>query len=297
MTWTTRCICLLFAIFVTQPSLAASQSRPRKLPAHFSSSTGTQPYYGEQFYRYVRSGGRDEDLKTLLRMVLEAAHVPRQGQFDAILKSCPSSERAQGCYGHRPLGYDEARLALMTELYGNKNGRINFVRDVYCERDYRAMGFVGREATPSINTEHTWPQSRFTGRYPTNMQKSDLHHLFPTDSEMNSIRGNFKFAEVDQPVRALKCPIAKLGHVQGQSDYYFEPPVNHKGNVARALFYFSVRYQISIDQDEEEFLRRWNRMDPVDEAEYVRNDQIMQLQGNRNPFVDHPELADRIANF
>ncbi|MCM2281742.1 MAG: endonuclease [Bdellovibrionaceae bacterium] len=288
-----------FTVFWPDLASADTQTRRPYRPsrsARFVAAPETVPYYGEQFYQIVRRGTRDEQLKQLVRLVLESAHVPRPGGFDAVLKSCPQSEQTRGCYGHRPLDYDAARVALMTELYGTRDGRVHVVRDVYCERDYTAMGFRG-ESTRSINTEHTWPQSRFTGRYPSSMQKSDLHHLFPTDSEMNSIRGNFKFAEVDRPVKALKCPIAKFGHIDGHSEYYFEPPVNHKGNVARALFYFSVRYQISIDSDEEEFLRQWNRMDPVDEPEFTRNEQIMKLQGNRNPFVDHPELADRIGDF
>ena len=114
---------------------------------------------------------------------------------------------------------------------------------------------------------------------------------------MNSIRGNFKFGEVDIPKVALKCPISKLGQVSHASGEFFEPPSRHKGNVARALLYFSVRYKIHIDPVEEKFLKKWNVEDPVDAFEKQRNDRIQQIQGNRNPFVDHPELADAISDF
>lgn len=299
-TWLLVALASLMAS-LPDPSDAATAtrrpSRPESAPAE------TVPYYGEAFYRHVRSGIRDHQLKNLIRTILESAHVPRANNFDAVMARCPNSEAASRCYGHRSIGYDAARMALMGELHGHNTGRQVVVRDVYCEREYATnVSFavappVEAKSRHSINTEHTWPQSRFSGRYPTDLQKSDLHHLFPTDAEMNSIRGNYKFAEVDQPARQLKCPIAKFGRVEGKGQFYFEPPVNHKGNVARALFYFSIRYQIQIDADEEEFLRRWNRMDPVDVAEFERNEEIMKLQGNRNPFVDHPQLADRIADF
>ncbi len=297
-------LAVLFTSFAVPADAAAPPRRPpRPARAEPAPQPKTIPYYGEAFYRHVRSGARDNSLKNLIRSVLEAAHVPRPGNFDAVLQHCPGSATADGCYGHQPLDYDDARMALIHELHGSSNGRQTVVRDVYCERDYSARALLDQNlrremvSGHSINIEHTWPQSRFTNRYPTEMQKSDLHHLFPTDSQMNSIRGNFKFAEVDHPVRALPCPIAKFGHIEGHKAFYFEPPVNHKGNVARALFYFSVRYQTAIDPEEEEFLRQWSRTDPVDAAEFARNEEIMKLQGNRNPFIDHPQLADRIADF
>ena len=48
---------------------------------------------------------------------------------------------------------------------------------------------------------------------------------------------------------------------------------------------------------QEEYLRRWNHLDPVDEEEIARNNAIAKIQGNRNPFIDHPEYADVISNF
>ena len=41
-------------------------------------------------------------------------------------------------------------------------------------------------------------------------------------------------------------------------------------------------------------LLEWNRLDPVDEWEMERNNETAKIQGNRNPFIDHPELADII---
>ncbi len=114
---------------------------------------------------------------------------------------------------------------------------------------------------------------------------------------MNSVRGNFNFGDVEKDVRVLKCPTSRFGYIGQTRDHFFEPPAAHKGNVARALFYFSVRYMIPIKSIEEEALKRWNKLDPVDQAERDRNDRIQQIQGNRNPFIDYPELTDSVSNF
>ena len=80
-------------------------------------------------------------------------------------------------------------------------------------------------------------------------------------------------------------------------EYGFEPPVEHKGNVARALFYFAVRYDMRIAAHEEFFLRQWNVIDPVDDEEIARNNEIERLQGNRNPFIDDAALVELIEDF
>lgn len=205
--------------------------------------------------------------------------------------------------GHQSLAYGTARQFLFGRLHLEQHGDTYFVQDVYCLKEFTKVDFpsksgVGPNRTPDsniMNAEHTWPQSRFTTRFPREVQKTDLHHLFPSDSKMNAIRGNFKFGEVSNPEKSLPCKTSELGRATG--GYRFEPPTEHKGNVARALFYFSARYLISVDSDEEQFLRAWHREDPVDEQERIRNIGIAKLQGNRNPFIDRPELVDRVANF
>jgi endonuclease I len=67
--------------------------------------------------------------------------------------------------------------------------------------------------------------------------------------------------------------------------------------MARAMFYMSVRYWMPLDDDMEEDLRVWNVLDPVDDSERERNERIKAIQGNRNPFIDDPELVDQITDF
>lgn len=201
--------------------------------------------------------------------------------------------------GHHALGYSRAKQYLFGELHLEKNNSGYYVKDLYCEINYtKGVGPGNVPDQNQLNCEHTWPQSKFTGAFPTELQKSDLHHLFPTDSKANSVRGNFEFAEVTENRNLSNCSASRSGpSVISGGNTYFEPPLTHKGNVARALFYFSVRYKIAISDVQEEFLRRWNDLDPVDDAERSRNDAISKLQGNRNPFIDHPEYVNQISNF
>jgi endonuclease I len=178
------------------------------------------------------------------------------------------------------------------------------VKDVYCQRLTTKDDYQSRPPGPGqipdvevMNTEHTWPQSHFSSQFSKDMQKSDLHILYPVLTDANSSRGNLKFGSVtntvDQP-----CEESKRGYISnGGSELYFEPADQHKGNAARAVFYFAVRYKLPISEEEEASLRAWNAMDPVDEFERTRNDLIFDAQKERNPFIDHPELADLISDF
>lgn len=200
---------------------------------------------------------------------------------------------------HRSLGYKTAKKHLFGALHLEQNAKGYYIKDLYCEKNFTAG--VGPGSLPNqdqINCEHTWPQSRFTTGFPNEMQKSDLHHLFPTDSKANSVRGNYEFAEVVKNVNLNNCDASASGaSVVSGGNTYFEPPTTHKGNVARALFYFSVRYKMTINPSQEEFLRKWNQLDPVDSEEIARNDAIEKLQGNRNPFIDNSALIDQISDF
>lgn len=202
---------------------------------------------------------------------------------------------------HRSLSsYSKARKVVMQQIHLQQDERGHYVKDVYCQKDFRKN--VGPNRMPShneINIEHTWPQSRFNKRQDRLKQKVDLHHLYPSDSRSNSSRGNSHFSEFHKRGRMVyrDCPLSQLGDIEATGQEGFEPPREHKGNVARALFYFSIRYNLPIPAHEEFFLRQWNLMDPVDEEERQRNDIVETVQGNRNPFIDEPELMDLIADF
>lgn len=159
-------------------------------------------------------------------------------------------------------------------------------------------------STGNWNREHVWAQSRggfTTGAGPG----TDLHHIRPEDVTVNSIRGNKDFDDGGSAV-------------SGCTDCWtdadsFEPRDAVKGDVARMLLYMAIRYEggdgfndlemsstvgsSSSQIGDLETLLAWNAADPVDAFEMRRNDRIhSQWQGNRNPFIDHPEWAASIWN-
>lgn len=206
---------------------------------------------------------------------------------------------------HKVLGYKGARRYLFGDIHLDKDNSGYFVNDVYCNIQFRASDFsknksIGPMKIPDnnkLNCEHTWPQSKFTKNFAREMQKSDLHHLYPTESKANGKRGNYPFAETTG--RTLKnCSDSSFGSdINSSSGSYFQPPVEHRGNVARALFYFSVRYRLKIDQKQETYLKKWHNADPVDQDEIARNNRIEEVQFNRNPFIDYPSLVASISDF
>jgi len=182
--------------------------------------------------------------------------------------------------------YTEARQLMFSDI-DNKNG---YVEGVYTGVKIKTSGIPDGTV---MNCEHTWPQSQF-GSDQAGIKKTDLFHLYPADSKANSIRSSYHFGEV------VSAKWEKNGSKLGTDAHgatVFEPRDVHKGNVARSIFYFSVRYGMKIGANEEEVLRKWNKLDPVDDAERARCNKIYSYQHNRNPFIDHPEFVDKISDF
>jgi len=164
-----------------------------------------------------------------------------------------------------------------------------------------------------FNTEHSWPQSFYDEAEP---MRGDIHHLFPTWSSPNSSRGNHPFAEIDDNLttswwfweNGSSVSSIPSSNINAYSEYYndtFEPREDHKGNVARAMFYFWTMYQTNSDvindtQDNNAFfdgmkstLYEWHQQDPVDSAEVTRSLEVESVQGNRNPFIHDTTLVRR----
>ena len=156
------------------------------------------------------------------------------------------------------------------------------------------------------NREHLWAQS-WTNNDGT--EKTDLHHVLPTDGWVNNKRDNYAFGEVNNASWTSQNG-SKLGSsaTAGFSGTVFEPIDEYKGDIARALMYVSVRYYQednswgtsdmttkSVIKDwAMTMLLRWHEEDPVSDKEINRNNAAYNIQRNRNPFVDYPEFAERI---
>ena len=156
------------------------------------------------------------------------------------------------------------------------------------------------------NREHLWAQS-WTNNDGT--EKTDLGHVYPTDGYVNNRRGNYAFGEVGSASWTSRNG-GKLGtcRTPGFNGTVFEPIDEYKGDIARALMYVSVRYyQEDGSWDNSDMttksvikdwamtmLLRWHEEDPVSEKEINHNNAVYSIQGNRNPFVDYPEFANKI---
>ncbi|MFA6236217.1 MAG: endonuclease [Bacteriovorax sp.] len=253
-------------------------------------SFASNVYYPTRFQEQIAAHElQDEALKNELFIILSSQHTRLPQGNDLI--GC--DQHIGRCFSHAAVGYSPARKYLYNQLHAEDNGRGKFLRDVYCHRE------VSLPINENIiNCEHTWPQSKFSKSFNNELQKSDMHHLFPTDKNANSTRGNYDFAEVVSNLNLKNCEASKSGaSVVSGGKTFFEPPSEHKGNVARAMFYFSVRYKLALSNEHQTFLRKWSEQDPVDDAEMARNDEIEKLQGDRNPFIDFPNLAQDISKF
>lgn len=152
------------------------------------------------------------------------------------------------------------------------------------------------------NREHVWAKSR--GDFGTRPGPgTDLHLIRPTDVSMNGARSNLAFDDGGEPVIDGDGPTGCRR--DGDS---WEPRDAVKGDVARMLFYTAVRYEADPDLELTDTaagrgdkaplhgvratLLRWHELDPVDDFERRRNERIDEVQGNRNPFIDRPELAE-----
>ena len=165
------------------------------------------------------------------------------------------------------------------------------------------------------NREHSFPKSWFDDGHP---MYTDIHHLYPTDVCVNQQRSNYPFGECKNGTRITTGQYTakgKLGNCTypGYTGIVFEPDDEYKGDFARTYFYMVTCYmnelpswsgspQLNYAANKYKafstwsinMLMEWTRLDPVSEKEIKRNDAVFKLQGNRNPYIDHPELAEYI---
>ena len=156
------------------------------------------------------------------------------------------------------------------------------------------------------NREHSWPSSWFNDNYP---MKTDIFQVYPTDGYVNNRRANYPFGEVGTS-SWLSENGSKVGNCSysGCSGTVFEPIDNYKGDFARTYFYMSTRYfgeDSGWDENEMvngaelkpwavNMLLDWHENDPVSQKELDRNEDVYGIQGNRNPYIDHPEYSQRV---
>ena len=284
-------------------SQSQSQDWFSQLPAQL------QPYYAEA------RGKTGRELFDSLQMI-----VSRNNHFDSYsgAKGYVYAVAENGPWG--PNGREGVIAAYSNFFVAGSGGNGG---------SYKEPGDANSDGKSSdfINCEHTWPQSFFNKSEP---QRADMHHLYPTFSVPNNRRGHLPFGTADEgrviyqtnngsklvetgnfsystmpnllPLN-IDSEEIDASNIQG----VFEPANTQKGNTARATLYFYLRWQKtnirSGDYDARNYwsnrvplFRSWaENLDPVDEREQRRNELIFKKQGNRNPFIDIPNLTSIIG--
>ena len=166
----------------------------------------------------------------------------------------------------------------------------------------------GSPSGETINQEHTFPKARLNGTASASSE-NDLHNLFPTQVGVNADRGSLPFGDIpdDQTTRWYRGapPYTQTATPSDRVDEYselgsgrFEPREDHKGNVARAMFYVRAVYPDQADAgwfaSQARTLYDWHYLDPITDADQARSGRVASFQsGKDNPFVLDSTLARR----
>ena len=161
----------------------------------------------------------------------------------------------------------------------------------------------------SLNIEHCLPKSWWGGT--VNEAYKDLYNLNPSDQRANSQKSNYAPGHVTKgdkfdngSFRMAKANTSGYGYI------CWEPAEEYRGDFARAYFYMATAYEylewtaypdyisnasyLMFSEPIQQVLLDWHRPDPVSDNECCRMDYISDIQGNRNPFIDYPELVEYI---
>lgn len=180
------------------------------------------------------------------------------------------------------------------------------VLDMY-SAEKRYFGNKG-SAVSGMNIEHSVPKSWWGGT--KNNAYCDIHHLNPSDQNANSRKSNYPLGELTSETWTNGIASVGKANIDGNSTNAFEPCDEYKGDFARTYMYMFTCYQDlnwsttqmnyanstypTLKPWAVELLLKWHKQDPVSEKEVNRNNAVYAVQGNRNPFVDYPQLADYV---
>ena len=218
--------------------------------------------------------------------------------------------------GHQTKSYDNLYNGYPSTDSDNYYEKDGSVLDIYSENPSGKDPYVYQHGSKQCgsykvegdcyNREHVFPQGYFNSASP---MVSDIHHIVPTDGKVNGNRSNFPFGKVGT-ANFVSANGSKRGTSASPnySGTVFEPIDEFKGDVARMILYFATRYESKLssfdDNDiltnsafpgveawELAVLKEWHTNDPVSQREIDRNNAAYTYQGNRNPFIDHPEYV------
>ncbi|TPR54373.1 ribonuclease [Metamycoplasma neophronis] len=235
----------------------------------------------------------------------------REGLF-SIQKA---NRNKTGSYNDLFKTYEDA----FVDKYYEKDGS---VLDIYEENPQGKDTYIqwhgkyrdtGNAEGKGMNREHLIAQSWFSQQAP---MRNDAHHVWPTDKKVNAWHGNYPYGTVKTP-KIISVNGTKIGDSVEDGRPVAEVIDEFKGDVARAHLYFAftyrdknlynnesanrffVRNRLGLAEIKDKFkqtMLNWAKSDNISQFDIDRNNGIYKHQGNRNPFIDYPELIDVVFN-
>lgn len=259
------------------------------------------------------NGKKDAELKTALSQIIYPVNWADMTQSEAkpnfINTQYDAGNRCK--YGTRAVNEKHQHKYTWDGFIYTDTQNDGTVWDMYSPYiHYMAADSLGAVSIPDMEIEHCFPKGWWGGKANNNENDAfrDLHHLNPANARANNHKSDYPPGYAKTDIKADNG-IFKMGKNSDYGTFFvFEPCDEYKGDFARAYFYIATAYEQFVWKCDyldngsylefkpwlQQVLLEWHRLDPVSEKEIMRNDRVSDIQHNRNPFIDYPELVEYI---
>lgn len=271
-------LCCMLAVVLAVSVVLPSVTNSSNVAIADSSTTS---YYSGNYYNSIDTSLRGDDFRDKLANLITATHTNYTSYAEL------------------------ANAYKTTDAVPNKSGYITWF---YTGTEVKFSGFGGKGG--QTNREHVWPKDGGSAFSETSECGSDAHHLRPTECNLNSTRGSKSFGEVEQSTQNVVNQNKSASYGDGTADSlcytsgsFFYPAAGYRGATARILMYVQTRWGNKFNLQfvdgaghsktigDFKTLMKWHLEELPTQEEINRNQAVYEIQGNRNPFIDHPEYA------
>lgn len=271
-------LCCLLAVVLAVSVVLPSVTNSSNVAIADSSTTA---YYSGNYYNSIDTSLRGDDFRDKLANLITTTHTTYTSYAGL------------------------ANAYKTTDAVPNKSGYITWF---YTGTEVKFSGFGGSGG--QTNREHVWPKDGGSAFSATSECGSDAHHLRPTECNLNSTRGSKSFGEVEQSTQNVVNQNKSASYGDGTADSlcytsgsFFYPAAGYRGATARILMYVQTRWGNKFNLQfvdgaghsktigDFKTLMKWHLEELPTQEEINRNQAVYEIQGNRNPFIDHPEYA------
>ncbi len=263
-------LCCMLAVVLAVSVVLPSVTNSSNVAIADSSTTA---YYSGNYYNSIDTSLRGDDFRDKLANLITTTHTDYTSYAGL------------------------ANAYKTTDAVPNKSGYITWF---YTGTEVKFSGFGGKGG--QTNREHVWPKDGGSAFSETSECGSDAHHLRPCDQTLNSSRGSLSYGEVTDSV-VKQGGSTSYGNLCYRSDSFFYPGKGYRGATARILMYVQTRWGNKFNLQfvdgaghsktigDFKTLMKWHLEELPTQEEINRNQAVYEIQGNRNPFIDHPEYA------